>query len=198
MNLVERVKNICLTPATEWNVIDAEHASTSRLITEYVVPLAGISTLAGLVGGSVLGRTLPVVGTLRVPFLAGLGVALFTFVMAIVSVFAVAALIDALAPSFGATKNPQQAMKVAVYSFTPSWVAGILQVLPVLAVLVLVGSLYSLYVLYLGLPKLMKCPDDQAVGYTAVIVICAIVLSAVIGFITASIGGLGMLGLGML
>lgn len=195
MNLVERAKNICLTPATEWSVIEAERVSTNSLITGYVAPLAAVSALAAFVGGSVIGRAIPFVGTFRVPFFTGLGVAVFTFVMALVGVFAIAASIDALAPSFGAAKNPEQAMKVAAYSFTPGWVAGILQVLPALGVLVLLGSLYSLYILYLGLPKLMKCPEDKAIGYTAVIVIMAIVISAIIGTVAGSMGGIGMLGL---
>ena len=59
-------------------------------------------------------------------------------------------------------------------------------------------GLYALYLLYLGLPKLMKSPEDKAIGYTAVVVICAIVLSIVIGVLTTCIGGAGMLASGAL
>jgi hypothetical protein len=44
----------------------------------------------------------------------------------------------------------------------------------------------------------MKCPQDKAVPYTVVVVICAIVLSIVVGMITAAIGGAGMAGRGAL
>ena len=37
MALVDRVRNICLTPNTEWPVIAAEPASTGALMTGYVV-----------------------------------------------------------------------------------------------------------------------------------------------------------------
>ena len=75
--------------------------------------------------------------------------------------------------------------------YTPAWIAGVLLVLPVLSSLViLVAALYGLYVFYLGLPPLMKCPKDKAFGYTAVVVICAIVISVVVG----AVGG--MLGIG--
>src|SRR6185503_11962923 len=42
VTLIERVKNICLTPSTEWPIIAAEPASTGTLIAGYVVPLAAI------------------------------------------------------------------------------------------------------------------------------------------------------------
>ena len=44
-----------------------------------------------------------------------------------------------------------------------------------------VAGLYSLYLLYLGLPVVMKSPKEKAMGYTAVVIIAAIVLFMVIG-----------------
>ena len=156
------------------------------LISGYVVPLVAIGVVAGFIGGSLMGRTLPFIGTYRVPILAGLVVACFTFVMTIVMVFLLSLIINALAPSFGAEKNSEQALKLAVYSFTPAWVAGVLQILPLLGILAILGGLYGIYLMYLGLPRLMKCPEDKAPGYAAVVVICAIVLSVVV----TSVGGL--------
>ena len=71
MSIVERAKNICLTPNTEWPIIAAEPATPAALVTGYVVPLAAIGAVAGFIGGSIVGHTLPFVGTYRVPFLSG-------------------------------------------------------------------------------------------------------------------------------
>ena len=198
MNVVERVKNICLTPNTEWPVIDAEPASPSSLITGYVVPLAAIGAVAGFIGGSIIGRSLPFIGTYRVPLVSGLGFAVFTFVMAIVGVFILSIIINALAPTFGGQKDSTLAMKVAVYSYTPAWVAAVFNILPLLGILALIGALYGMYLLYLGLPRLMKAPADKAAGYTITVVISAIVLYVVIGAVGASIVGAGALGAGVL
>jgi hypothetical protein len=195
MDTVTRAKNVCLTPATEWPVIAMETTHTGTLITEYVLPLAAIGAVAGLVGGSLVGYTLPFAGRYRVPLTTGLATAVFTLVMAVVGVFLVSLIINALAPTFGAEKNSAQALKVAVYSYTPAWVAGVLLVLPMMStVVVLIAGLYGLYVLYLGLPPLMKCPPDKAVGYTAVVVVCAIVVSIVIGAVSGLIGAGAMMG----
>jgi hypothetical protein len=45
-----------------------------------------------------------------------------------------------LAPSFGDEKNSGQALKVAVYAYTPAWVAGVLQVLPPLRLLAILDA----------------------------------------------------------
>ena len=193
MALMDRVKNICLTPATEWTVIAGESTSPGTLISGYVIPLAAIGAIAGFIGGSIIGRTIPFVGTYRVGMTAGLAGAIFTLVAAVVGVAIVAFLINALAPTFGAQKDNLQAWKVAVYSYTPAWVAGVLHILPLLGILTVLAALYGIYLMYLGLPRLMKCPPDKAVGYTAVIVVCAIVVSLVVGAIGAAVTGLGMM-----
>src|SRR5882724_1551733 len=99
-SLVDRAKNICLTPNTEWPVIAAEATTAGTLVTGYVVPLAAIGAIAGFIGGTLIGQTLPMVGTYRVPFFSGLVVAVFTFCMAIVGVFVLSFIINALAPNF--------------------------------------------------------------------------------------------------
>jgi hypothetical protein len=196
MGLVERAKSICLTPKTEWLDISGESTATGSLISDYVAPLALISPIAGFIGGSLVGYTVPFLGSYRVPIFTGLGTAVFIFVMAIVGVFIISFIINGLAPTFGGEKNSQQALKIAAYSFTPAWLAGIFQVFPSLGLLALLGALYSLYLLYLGLPRLMKCPEDKAIGYTAVVVVCAIVLSVIVAAVGAMFSGVGMLATG--
>ena len=43
--LLARVKNILLTPKTEWPVIAAEPASTASIYTGYILILAAVPTL---------------------------------------------------------------------------------------------------------------------------------------------------------
>jgi hypothetical protein len=191
MAIVDRIKGICLKPKSEWEVIAAETTSPAALYTRYAAPLAAIPAIAGLIGGSVIGYSLPIVGTFRVPLTTGLGVAVFSFVMALIGVLILSLVINALAPTFGAEKNSGQALKVAVYSYTPGWLAGALHLLPMLGILAALAALYGLYLMYLGLPRLMKCPQEKAIGYTAVVVVCAIVLSVIVTTVGGVIGGAG-------
>jgi hypothetical protein len=181
MNIVARVKGLLLAPDPEWSVIAAESATLGGLITGYVLPVAGLSALGSLVG-SVL-------------WLGGLGfgfavrAAVIGLMMSIVGVVVLSVVIDALAPTFGATKNSTSAAKVAAYSPTPAWIGGFFQIIPYLGSLIaLIGAIYSLYLLYLGLMRVMKSPSDKAVGYTIVVVVVAIVVGYAASLVTAAIG----------
>ena len=191
MAIVERVKNICLKPKLEWPVIAAEPTTAGGLIAGYVAPLVAVGAIAGLIGRSVIGVSVPFMGSYRVPLTAGLVTAIVTFVMAVVGVFVLSLIINALAPTFSGQKNSAQALKLAVYSYTPAWVAGVLQLIPALGILGVLAGLYGLYLLYLGLPRLMNCPQEKAGPYTAVVVVCAIVLTVIIGAIGAAVAGAG-------
>jgi hypothetical protein len=105
----------------------------------------------------------------------------------LIAVFIMALIIDALAPSFGAQKSQIQALKLTVYSYTASWVAGILNIVPVLGILAALAGLYGLYIMYLGLPKLMKSPPDKTVGYFVVSIVVAIVVNIIIGVIIGAV-----------
>ena len=196
MDIVERAKKICLSPQIEWPVIAAEPAAPSTLLLGYAAPLAAIGAVAGFIGRTLVGTTLPFVGTYRQPIVSGLVMACFGFVMALVGVFIVSLIVDALAPTFGGQKSSSQALKVAVYSYTPAWIAGVLQIVPVLGILGFFAALYGIYLLYLGLPRLMKNPDDKSIVYTLVVVVCAIVITVVLGAIGALFVGAGMAGAG--
>ena len=126
MDLIQRAKNICLTPTTEWPVIATEPATPRELLGGYAAPLAAIGAIAGFIGGAIIGQTLPFLGHYRVPMVTALVMAIFTFGMALVGVFLLSLIIDALAPTFGGQKNSSQALKLAVYSYTPAWIAGVL------------------------------------------------------------------------
>jgi hypothetical protein len=184
MNIMERVKNLLLQPTQEWAVIDTELGTAADLYTSYIIPLAAIGPIASVIGWSLLGIKLPFGGSYRVPLINAVGHAVTTFVLALVGTYVLALIIDALALSFGGTKNDFQALKVAAYSSTAAWLAGIFNLIPALAFLQISG-LYSVYLLYLGLPILMKAPQEKALPYTGVVIMAAIVVFGVIGVVSS-------------
>ncbi len=189
MNLVSRTKNILLSPKQEWQVIDDEATSVGGLYIGYIVPLAAIGPVASSIGMVIFGISVPVVGAYRVPIGAAVRQGIAQYVMALVGVFVLALIIDKLAPYFRVEENRYQALKVAAYSSTPVWVMGIVGLIPALSILRLLGLFYSLYLLYLGLPTLMRVPQHKVMGYTVLVIICAVVLFFLIGVIAAQLGG---------
>lgn len=194
--LVDRVKNILLSPSSEWPVIARESGSTLGLYTGYIMLLAAIGPIASFIGSSLIGTGFGFFGHLRVPLAAGLSAALLQYLLSLATVLVVAWLVNTLAPSFGGQKDSFAALKLTAYSYTAAWLAGIFHLIPMLGTLGLLAALYGIYLIYLGLPVLMRCPQDKAAGYCAVVVILAIVIAVVSSVIAGalhlgSFGGMG-------
>jgi hypothetical protein len=183
MDLVGRVKGIVLNPKKEWQTIAGETSTIADLYKNYVVILAAIGPVASIIGMSIIGISLPFAGSYRVPMGSSLASAIVQYVLILVGVYILALVINALAPTFSGEKNINQAFRVAVYSYTPGWLAGIFMVIPALGILGILG-LYGLYILYLGLPLLMKAPQEKSMGYLVAVIIAAIVIFAIIGAIS--------------
>ena len=179
-DFVGRVKRLILSPQSEWDAIDKEPIDPQGVVVNYVAPLAAVPAVAGLVGWSLFG-----IEGYEIGFGASVVTAVLGFALAIAMVFVVAFIINALAPSFGAQRNFQQAMKVAAYAPTPAFLAGILNLVPALALLTLLGSLYALYLLFIGLPKMMKPATEKAVPYAVVSVLGAIAASFLASLVIA-------------
>ncbi|MGA9362741.1 MAG: Yip1 family protein [Bacteroidota bacterium] len=187
MNLPDRAKKIVLQPKQEWEVIATESATTAQLYTSYVIPLAAIGPIASIIGMSLIGISVPFIGTYQVPIGAAITHSILSYVLTLVGIFVLALIIDALAPSFSGQKNQMQALKVATYSCTAAWLGGIFSLIPSISILAIIPGIYSLYLLYVGLPVLMKSPQDKALVYTVVVVIAAILIFLVIGAVSSAL-----------
>jgi hypothetical protein len=196
MNLIQRVQDILLKPKDTWPQIDAEAATPGSVYGGYLIVLAAIPAVAAFIGLSLVG-----VGgfgtSFRVPIGAGLANMVVSFVLSLLAVFVLALITNALAPTFGGSRSPISALKVVAYGSTAGFVGGVFSLLPALSILGLLAALYSIYLLYTGLPVLMKCPPEKALGYTAVVVVCGIVAMIVLGVVSAAVlpgAGFGMAG----
>jgi hypothetical protein len=191
--LVARAKAMLLTPKTEWPVVATEPTTVADLYKGYIIPLAAIPAIFGFLKMSLIGTSMMFVGTYRVGIGAGLTTMIVGYVLSLVSVYVTALIVNGLAPSFGGQKDSSQALKTMAFASTASWIAGAGQIVPGLGWLIMIaGGIYSIYLLYLGLPHTMKCPQDKAGGYTAVVVIVAIVLYFVMAMVIGTVAGVGM------
>jgi len=190
--LLERIKNIMLTPKTEWPVIAAETTSIKQLYLGYIVPLLAAAALISFIRMSVIGVSMPFGGFFRVPLISGLLFAVTRFGFGLLGFYLVALLTNALAPTFGGTRDLVQALKTTAYAFTSALLGSLLSILPVLWTLIaLVALIYGIYILYLGLPVTMKAPREKATGYTVAVVLCTLLGGLVLGALLSFTGLLG-------
>ena len=185
--LIDRVQKILLAPKAEWPVIAAEPATTASIFTGYILLVAAIGPIASFIRSTLIGDWMPLVGTIRIGFTAGLLSAILSYGLALFGVWLLALIVNALAPTFGGQKDSVQSLKATAYAMTAFWIAGAANIIPFLGMAILIAGLaYSVYLLYLGLMATMKSPADKAVGYTAV----SCVIAIAIYFATAMIVGL--------
>lgn len=194
MSIVNRAKNILISPKTEWPIIGAEPATTGGLMT-YAAILSGIAQVCGVVGGiialSLMSSALGVVVMTPV-FVIVQGVV--SFILGLVVLYVMSLIAAALAPSFDGQKDSLQALKLLTYAGTAVWVAGFLAIIPGIGLIaMLIGFGYAIYLIYLGASHTVRVPDGKAGGYAAVVVIVWIVLAVIVGFLSQSILG-GLMG----
>jgi hypothetical protein len=190
--LQQRIKNILFSPAQEWERIDGEEATVKSLYLRYACILAAIGPVAGLIGGQLFGRQGFVV-TEHPPLIRSIVSALVGYGLNLAGVYVLAVAIDVMAPSFGGTRSRIQALKVSVYAWTASWIFAVFQLVPPVSALSIIG-VYSLYLMYLGIPRLMKAPEDKAVVYSVMTIVVALAIWVVVAVVagvlvsTAAVG----------
>src|SRR5215218_1517826 len=158
-----------MTPQAEWPAVAAE--SGEALVLRYIAILALIPALARLVGGWLIGG--------YTPFLPALVGAVLAYALSFMVVFAVALVVDLLAPRFDGQRSYSSALRLTAYSFTPVWLAGVFLLVPGASFLVLLG-LYGFYLMWTGMPVLMRAPANRALPYIIVVAICAIALDVAV------------------
>lgn len=179
MTAAARAHRILADPSAEWAKIaqelNAEFSDIEHLLTNYVARLALIPAVFGFVGACIVGVVVPGSGAVRAPVFDGLFGAILGYVLSCATVLVLGLLIEALAPIFGGRRNFDSAFKLAVYSYTPVWLAGIFLLAPGLRFLGLLGF-YGVYLLWTGLTPMMKAPASGVLSYTALIAVTAGVL----------------------
>src|SRR5258708_32224402 len=124
--LTTRVTNILKQPAQEWAVIAAEPADVASLMGGYAAPLAAVTAICRLIGMSVIGISLPFMGTYRVGIVRGVVGAIGSWVFALVGAYIGAIGIEKLAPTFKWSGSTAQPLHLFVYSSTPACAAAVL------------------------------------------------------------------------
>ena len=184
MNIVQRAKEILLTPKQAWPVIEAESTDVATLYKQYVMILALIPAIAAFIGMSLIGFNVLGV-SIRVPLITGLVNMVVSYVLSLAMVYVLALVANELAPTFNGQKNLMNALKLVAYGSTAGMLGGIFSIIPALSLLGLLASLYSIYLLFIGIPVMMKSPQEKSLPYTAVLLVCGLVAGAIVGGVSA-------------
>jgi hypothetical protein len=181
--LKDRVTKIFTDPANEWRRIEPEPTTIQQLYTGFIIPVAAIPVVASFIGSVIIGT--PFIG--RTGPVAGIVIAVFTLAMMLIGTYVSAFIISKLAPTFSSVSDDRQALKLVAYSSAPVWVAGILNIIPFLGMLAILAWIFTIYVFYLGVPIMMKTPQDKVIPYMLVSALVMIVVSFTLAMIGVAV-----------
>lgn len=163
MNIIERVKNLIISPDKEWDAIKQEDKNVMQVFTTFVVPMLIIPCAAVFIGLSFVGYKVIFFTVKGVEF--GIRYAIVLGAVQIITYFAGTYILDALTTTFKGQRNVNRSAQLVGFSMTAVFVAGIFLVIPSLYALTLLGSLYAFYIMFTGLPKLLQPAEDQKLAF---------------------------------
>lgn len=184
MNIVERATEMLRHPENEWAAVAQDGSTMRDLAFDYVAPLAAIPAVAGLLGTWLIG-----IPDYKVSLAGAFFHALINYAIDIVAVYALAHLMIRLASRFGAKPPLTTAFRVAVYSFTPVWICGIVGLIPATGLLMLAGYGYAIYLMSIGAERILDIPRDKTLPYAGMAVGGVFIGLFIVHHLLAAMGG---------
>ena len=176
-SMLRRAFGMLLRPGGTLAAGAAERATVSELYLGYIAPLAAIGPVCGAIGLLVFGGGITGI-SLKLSVEGVVLRAALDYGLTLLAVYLLAQAISLMAPAFGGTASRIQALKLTAWSGTALWVSGLFAVYPTLGfVLAILGGMYSLYALYVGLPRLMRAPEDRSLTYFAAVLVTIVLLA---------------------
>jgi hypothetical protein len=175
--LANRAGAMIVRPGRTWDEIGPEPGDTREILQRYVAPLAAVPAVCGMLGELVFPARIGDVGVREQP-LGILAKAVVGYGTTFLVVWLLAFWIAAIAKPFGGLRERDQALKLAAYSGTALWLAGIAHLYPNLALPVgLLAALYAGWTLYVGLPRMMRSDPAHTLTYFAAVLLGFILLA---------------------
>jgi hypothetical protein len=186
-----RLKNLILSPKSEWNVIEQEAKTKDELIKQYAIPLMIMMAICSIIGDSIFESRL------TFSIAAVVFKAVFVFGIAYGGMYISAMIITELTTSFSSEKNINSCYRLVVHSLSAYYIAScITSLLPFLRELSIL-SIFSIYLFWLGTTPVLKTPDDNKLGFVVVsnLIILGVfaILTILLGSILTAIFGVGLL-----
>lgn len=159
---------LLFAPKSAFEAIAREPDSLPRTILMHLMPIAVLPAIAWYYGVTVAGWT---VGSfsdhpLRISVESATPIIILFYLAMIGGTLFIGGMIHWMSVTYEATSTPARAIKLATYTATPLFLAGIIGFAPVLWLDMLIGVVagcYTIYLLYLGIPRVMHVSEER--GY---------------------------------
>ncbi len=177
--LIDKVKNIIVTPKEEWEVIATAVEDKRNIFLNYILPLLAVAAVGKFIGASSYG--------LGHSLYAGFMTAIAYAISTLAGLYIAAVVINELTDTFNTQKDLDAVIKLVAYSATPTFLATFVASLhPMLSFTGLFG-LYSIYLFWVGVDPLLKTPEEKKLGFVVVSLLIAVAAIFILQTIFVSI-----------
>jgi hypothetical protein len=161
--VLNRIKNILLTPGDEWLAIKNE-PPTKKEIFKHAASLAAIPTVAAIAGRILFNPNIRD-GALTFSFSSLMMTNMIWYGMYLLNIVITGMIIAVVLAAANCSRSSLRGFTISAYSFTPLSLGGCLAVIPYLGWTLYPAILYGMYLIYLGITLLAKIPKKKAAWF---------------------------------
>lgn len=183
--MIGNIIGLLIRPKTQWQrIADKDNFGLFSAVISTAI-LACLPAIAWFYGTTRIGWSVGDGDTIRMTAdSAAVIIALFYFTM-IASVCTIGFMIHWMSQTYGADSSIAKGVTIACLSATPLFIAGAVGFAPVFWVALLIGVSavgYAVYLLYLGIPIVMRIPEERGFLFSsAVLAFCMVILMVIMG-----------------
>lgn len=161
IQLFVRVKNIILSPSTEWKKILNENLDLNQILSIYILPLIGICTLTSFISY--------LINLQEINFELALKYALITFTSLFGGIYLSYLIIGRILHYFQIIATKSIIFSIIAYSSTPLLLITILVSIVPELVLLYLASFYAYYIIWQGIKSFPGMKPDSALTISIII-----------------------------
>lgn len=183
--MIGNIFGLLFRPKAQWQSIAEQNKFSLPYSIIYTLILAWLPAVAWFYGTTEVGWAVGDSDHVRMTAeSATMIITLFYFTM-IASVTAIGYMIHWMSKTYGADSSMAKGIAIASFSATPLYIAGAVGFMPIYWLDLLVGVAavcYAVYVLYLGIPVVMKIPEERGFLFSsAVVAFCMVIVMMIMG-----------------
>ncbi|WP_415886768.1 Yip1 family protein [Neptuniibacter sp. QD37_6] len=185
---IQHMMGIMYHPKEEWGQIRKEHYSASHIYMQQISILAAIPAISMFIGTTQVGWSIAGSEYVKLDAMSALPAAIAFYFAMWVGVGFITWAIHWMEKNYGGNVSFDDCLSLATYTATPMFLAGLSALYPLLWFNVTVGLFavcYTVYLLYIGVPVIMKIPEERAFLFSTSIL--TVGLCTLVGIIVASV-----------
>lgn len=176
---------LLLQPRRAWQQIAGN--TPAQLVNALLYPIifAGLPALAWYSGSTRVGWRVGDAAAIRLTEASALPIVVLFYLTMVAAVIGIGYMIHWMAQTYGAQSTLATGIAIAGLTATPLFIAGAVGFYPWLFLDLIIGLIaicHAVYLLYLGIPIVMKIPEERGFLFaSAVIAVCLVIFIAIMG-----------------